>query len=142
MIEEIKRKENEIAVLVGIITGDQDEAKALEYLDELAFLATTAGAEPIHQFTQKLEYPNIKTFVGSGKLIEISNYIKENEVDLVIFDDDLKTLFLITLLGGGIGSYIGMKKFRHKTQKLGFIIGIPFITILEIVLIIYTLFKG
>ena len=89
MIEEIKRKENEIAVLVGIITGDQDEAKAKEYLDELAFLATTAGAEPIHQFTQKLEYPNIKTFVGSGKLIEISNYIKENDVDLVIFDDDL-----------------------------------------------------
>ena len=52
-----------------------------------------------------------------------------------------KTLFIITLLGGGIGSYIGMQKFRHKTQKLGFVIGIPFITILEIVLIIYTIFK-
>ncbi len=89
MIEEIKRKENEIAVLVGIITGDQDEVKVKEYLDELAFLATTAGAEPIQQFTQKLDYPNVKTFVGSGKLIEISNYIKENEVDLVIFDDEL-----------------------------------------------------
>ncbi|RLD77004.1 MAG: GTPase HflX, partial [Bacteroidetes bacterium] len=59
------------------------------YLDELAFLAETAGAEPIHRFTQKIEFPNPKTFVGSGKLIEIGQYIRDNEIDLVIFDDEL-----------------------------------------------------
>lgn len=89
MIEEINRKENEVAILVGIINSEQDEAKANEYLDELAFLARTAGAEPIGNFTQRLEIPNAKTFVGSGKLVEILHFIKENEVDLVIFDDEL-----------------------------------------------------
>lgn len=89
MIEEINKKENEVAILVGIINQNQNEAKAKEYLEELAFLATTAGAIPIKEFTQKLERPNPKTFVGSGKLIEISNFIKENDIDLVIFDDEL-----------------------------------------------------
>jgi len=89
LIEEINRKENEIAILVGVINSDQNEAKAEEYLEELAFLARTAGADPIRNITQRLETPNTKTFVGSGKLVEISNCIKENDVDLVIFDDEL-----------------------------------------------------
>ncbi len=89
MIEEINRKENEVAILVGIINSEQDESKANEYLDELAFLSRTAGAEPIARFMQRQEVPNNRTFVGSGKLVEISHYIKENEVDLVIFDDEL-----------------------------------------------------
>ena len=89
MIEERRKKDHEIAILVGIVNSEQDEAKAKEYLDELAFLAHTAGAEPVKQFTQRLENPNPKTFVGSGKLVEIAHFIKENEVDLVIFDDEL-----------------------------------------------------
>lgn len=89
LIDEIIRKENEIAILVGVINSDQNEAKSQEYLEELAFLARTAGAEPIRIITQRLKMPNTKTFVGSGKLVEISNCIKENDVDLVIFDDEL-----------------------------------------------------
>jgi GTP-binding protein HflX len=89
LIEEINKKENEIAILVGVISNDQNEAKSQEYLEELAFLTRTAGADPIRIITQRLKTPNTKTFVGSGKLIEISNCIKENDVDLVIFDDEL-----------------------------------------------------
>jgi len=79
----------ERAVLVGVITGSQDEKQAKEYLDELEFLADTAGAEVLKKFTQKLDVPNTATFVGSGKLEEIGNYIKMVEVDTVIFDDEL-----------------------------------------------------
>lgn len=79
----------EKAVLVGLITADQDATKAREYLDELAFLADTAGASPEKYFFQKVDFPNPKTFVGPGKLIEIKNYIEENEIGLVIFDDEL-----------------------------------------------------
>lgn len=79
----------ETAVLVGLITKDQDEAKAKEYLDELEFLADTAGAEVRKKFLQRLEMPNHTTFVGSGKLEEINEYIKAHEVGTVIFDDDL-----------------------------------------------------
>ena len=79
----------EKAVLVGVITQNQKEEKAREYLDELAFLAETAGASPEKLFFQKLEYPNPKTFVGPGKLIEIKNFIVENEIGVVIFDDEL-----------------------------------------------------
>ena len=79
----------EKAVLVGLITGSQDEKQAKEYLDELEFLADTAGAEVLKKFTQKLDVPNTATFVGSGKLEEISNYIKMVEADTVIFDDEL-----------------------------------------------------
>ncbi len=89
MIEEVNKKENEVAVLVGIVNSNQDEAKVKEYLDELAFLTKTAGAKPTFRFTQHLDKPHPKTFVGRGKLTEISNCIKENEVDLVIFDDEL-----------------------------------------------------
>ena len=89
MIEEIKKKNDELAILVGIVNDDQNEQKVKEYLDELAFLAATAGAVPFKQFVQRLDNPNPKTFVGAGKLVEIHNCIKENDVDLVIFDDEL-----------------------------------------------------
>lgn len=79
----------ETAVLVGLITKDQSAELAKEYLDELEFLALTAGAETKKQFVQKLEHPDPKTFVGSGKLNEIASYIKENKIDLTIFDDEL-----------------------------------------------------
>lgn len=79
----------EDAVLVGLITPNQNETKALEYLDELAFLADTAGATPVKYFIQKIDYPNPKTFVGPGKLMEIKNYIVDKDIKLVIFDDEL-----------------------------------------------------
>ena len=79
----------EKAVLVSVITQAQNEEKAREYLDELAFLAETAGASPEKLFFQRLEYPNPKTYVGPGKLIEIRTFIEENEIGLVIFDDEL-----------------------------------------------------
>lgn len=79
----------ENAVLVGVITQTQTETRAREYLSELAFLADTAGAKPVKQFFQRLEFPNPKTFVGPGKLQEIKNYIDENDIGLVIFDDEL-----------------------------------------------------
>jgi GTPase len=79
----------EKAVLVGVITQVQNEEKAREYLDELAFLAETAGASPEKLFFQRLEYPNPKTYVGPGKLIEIKNFVDENEIGVVIFDDEL-----------------------------------------------------
>ena len=79
----------EKAVLVGVITQIQKEEKAKEYLDELAFLAETAGASPEKLFFQRLEYPNPKTYVGPGKLIEIKAFVDENEIGVVIFDDEL-----------------------------------------------------
>ena len=93
MIEDniINKEANERTVLVGLVTQQQNEIKANEYLDELAFLAETAGAEPIRRFVQKLDYPNPKTYVGKGKLEEIRQYVEDNEVGMVIFDDDLST---------------------------------------------------
>ena len=85
----LSKQENEKTVLVGLITPKQNEAKANEYLDELAFLAETAGAQPVKRFLQRLEQPLSTTFVGTGKLEEIKQYIEENEIGLVIFDDDL-----------------------------------------------------
>ena len=84
----------ETAVLVGLITQTQDERKTNEYLDELAFLAETAGAEVVKRFTQKLPTANSVTYVGKGKLEEIKQYIRneeeeEREVGMVIFDDEL-----------------------------------------------------
>ena len=76
-------------MLFRSITQKQNEAKANEYLDELAFLAETAGAIPVKRFLQRLEMPLSTTFVGNGKLQEIKEYIDENEIGLVIFDDDL-----------------------------------------------------
>lgn len=82
---------NENAVLVGLITPDQQEAKVDEYLDELAFLAETAGLAPVKRFVQRLDTPNTVTFVGAGKLQQIAEYVREeeNEIGVVIFDDEL-----------------------------------------------------
>ncbi len=87
----ISKETTERAVLVGLITPQQGEARVQEYLDELAFLADTAGAHTIARFTQKLDYPNPRTFVGKGKLEEIKAYAEANDVGMVIFDDDLST---------------------------------------------------
>jgi GTP-binding protein HflX len=79
----------ETAILIGLIHNQQNENQVKEYLDELAFLAETSGAVTIKRFTQRLEHPDSKTFIGSGKLIEISKFIKEKKVDIAIFDDEL-----------------------------------------------------
>ncbi len=79
----------ETVVLVGLINQYQDERQAQEYLDELAFLADTAGAVVRKQFFQRLDVPNPATFVGSGKLAEIQEYVIANDIDTVIFDDEL-----------------------------------------------------
>ncbi len=83
------RKYPETAVLVGVITSDQSEEMAREYLEELAFLAETAGAETRAVFTQRLDVPHPKTFIGSGKLAEVRDYVEREEIDIVIFDDEL-----------------------------------------------------
>lgn len=87
----ISQEATERAVLVGLVTARQDEAKSKEYLDELAFLADTAGAVTVNTFTQKLDYPNPRTFVGKGKLDEIREYVEMNDIGMVIFDDDLSS---------------------------------------------------
>ncbi len=79
----------EKAVLVGLITQQQGEERAREYLDELAFLADTAGAKPDKLFFQRVDFANPKTFVGPGKLQEIKEYVIANDIGLVIFDDEL-----------------------------------------------------
>ncbi len=79
----------ETAVLIGVAIKGQDADRVNEYLDELAFLVDTAGGLPVARFTQSLDFPNPKTFVGSGKLDEIATYIEENEVDMAVFDDEL-----------------------------------------------------
>jgi GTP-binding protein HflX len=79
----------EKAVLIGLITPDVTKDQAYEYLDELAFLADTAGAKPVRNFTQKLPHPDNKTFLGKGKIEEVRLYAEENEIKLIIFDDDL-----------------------------------------------------
>ena len=90
MIEPISTAvKKETAVLVALITQNQPEAKVNEYLDELAFLAETSGAITLERFTQRTDKPDVTTFVGRGKLDEIGQYVKEHEVDMVIFDDDL-----------------------------------------------------
>jgi GTP-binding protein HflX len=82
-------KIQETAVLVGVVTKHQTKEQSIEYLDELEFLTETAGAKTLKKFTQNLERADSKTFVGSGKMEEIEAYVKEYEVDMVIFDDDL-----------------------------------------------------
>jgi GTPase len=82
-------REKEKVVLVGLITGRQSEETVVEYLDELEFLVDTAGGKTLKRFTQKLDKPDKTTFVGKGKLEEITEYITENEIDILIFDDEL-----------------------------------------------------
>lgn len=81
--------EYEKSVLIGIVNQQQDEEKSKEYLDELEFLTYTAGGEVAKRFTQKLDTPNPKTFIGTGKMEDVRAYIKENDVGTAIFDDEL-----------------------------------------------------
>ena len=88
MIE--KEKINfEKTIIVGIVTQNQSEEKLVEYLDELEFLTYTAGGEVVKRFWQKMDKPNPKTFLGSGKIEEINLYVKENEISTIVFDDEL-----------------------------------------------------
>jgi GTPase len=90
MIDQIKQEpETEKVVLVGLITPEQSEIKTKEYLEELAFLAETAGAEPVKTFVQRVDFPNPRTFVGTGKLEEIKAFVDEQEIGIIIFDDEL-----------------------------------------------------
>jgi GTP-binding protein HflX len=81
--------EYEKTILIGLITKDQDEEKSKEYLDELEFLAYTAGGEVLKRFVQKMQMPNPKTFIGSGKMDEVRLFVEENEIGTAIFDDEL-----------------------------------------------------
>lgn len=88
-IPSINKIKNETAVLIGLIHKDQNEEQVKEFLEELNFLAETAGASTLKKFTQRLDRPDPRTFIGSGKLIQIAGFIKENKIDLAIFDDEL-----------------------------------------------------
>lgn len=85
----ITQEQTEKAVLVGLVTPDQNERQVKEYLDELDFLADTAGIRPVKRFTQKLDMPHSVTFVGAGKLQQIKEYVVEHEIGIVVFDDEL-----------------------------------------------------
>ena len=98
----LTERKSENAVLVGLITQQQNEQKTQEYLDELAFLAETAGAVPVQRFVQRLDAPNSVSYVGPGKLQQIKQYCEEHEVGMVIFDDDL-----------------GPKQLQHIEKELG-----------------------
>ncbi len=89
MSEETKGIKPETAVLASVIRDKQDETQVNEYLDELEFLAETAGIATIKRFTQKLQTPSSKLYMGPGKIEEIAAYVEENEIDTVIFDDEL-----------------------------------------------------
>ena len=99
MIEKKKIAEKaERAILVGLIQKEQTEQQVTEYLDELEFLAETAGASSVKRFTQKLQHPDSKTFLGKGKLEEIKNYIQlKGDIDIVIFDDELTGAQIINI---------------------------------------------
>jgi GTP-binding protein HflX len=89
---EIKKKDVQVrerCILIGVINKDQDEEKSMEYLEELRFLADTAGADTVHIFTQKLARPDKRTFLGSGKMEDIKGYVEAENIDLVVFDDEL-----------------------------------------------------
>ena len=86
---EKKTLDYEKVVLIGVVNQEQDEEKSKEYLDELEFLAFTAGGQVEGRFTQKIDIPNPKTFIGSGKMEEVQNFVKVNDIGTVIFDDEL-----------------------------------------------------
>jgi GTP-binding protein HflX len=89
---EKQNTEYEKAILVGVINRQQDEKKVQEYLDELEFLTYTAGGEVLKRFVQRVDVPNPKTYIGSGKIQEIEAYVDENEIGSVIFDDELSAV--------------------------------------------------
>ena len=82
-------KAQETCVIIGLITRQQTKEQLAEYLDELEFLASTADAHCLKRFTQSLDHPDRKTFLGSGKIQEVKEFVEENEVDMIIFDDEL-----------------------------------------------------
>lgn len=84
-----KHNKQERAVLIGVVSQDETKEQVDDYLDELRFLTETAGADPLTRFTQNLARPDSRTFIGSGKLEEVKEYIKEHKVDVAIFDDEL-----------------------------------------------------
>lgn len=86
---EKKTTEYEKSVLIGIINREQNEEKVTEYLDELEFLTYTAGGEVVKRFIQRVDVPNPKTLIGSGKMEEVQHFVKENDIGSVIFDDEL-----------------------------------------------------
>lgn len=90
MIEE-KKVTSEETILIGVVTQHQDEQQSNEYLDELEFLTLTAGGKAVKRFTQKLETPNPKTYIGTGKLDEVKNYMKAHHIETAIFDDELSS---------------------------------------------------
>ena len=106
MIELKKKKslERERCILIGIINRDQDEEKSREYLEELRFLADTAGADTVHMFTQKLSQSNSRTFLGSGKMEDIKGYVKAENIDMIIFDDELTPSQLKNIEALSLGS--------------------------------------
>ena len=83
------KQDKESVVLIGIISREVDARSAQEHINELAFLVDTAGGIPVKTFLQTLDHPNPRTFVGSGKLEEIRQYVKENKIDIAVFDDEL-----------------------------------------------------
>lgn len=87
--EVVTKQEAERAILIGLILRNDTEEKVEEYLDELEFLAKTAGATTIERFTQKLDHPDKRTFVGSGKLQEIKEFVEREEITMIIFDDEI-----------------------------------------------------
>jgi GTP-binding protein HflX len=87
--KEVKKPGKEKAVIVGLITPTQDRNRVNEYLNELAFLVETAGGQVVKRFTQPLDNPNPKTYVGSGKLEEIRQFVKTGDIDIAVFDDEL-----------------------------------------------------
>jgi GTP-binding protein HflX len=89
MLEKKKKRHEEKAILVGLITKDQTEPEVKEYLEELAFLAETAGATAVKRFAQRLPHPDSRTFIGTGKLEEIKRYIDGKDIQTAIFDDEL-----------------------------------------------------
>lgn len=89
MLEKKKKTTQENAILVGLIHKDQTEAQVKEYLEELAFLADTAGAKAVKRFAQRLPHPDSRTFIGKGKLEEIKRYIEDKDIQTAIFDDEL-----------------------------------------------------
>ena len=123
----ISEAQVETAVLVGLITKTQDERKTNEYLDELAFLAETAGAEVVKRFTQKLDQANSVTYVGKGKLDEIKQYIKDEEEaerEIVILHvlDELKFAEIAKITGKKLSSVLvayhrAIKKMKRKEDN-------------------------
>ena len=88
---EKKNIDLEKTVLIGVITREQDEVQSKEYLDELEFLTFTAGGEVLKRFTQKMDMPNPKTFIGSGKMEDVRKFIEDNDIGTAIFDDELSS---------------------------------------------------